>query len=115
MAVSFGDPPQAVIGITAEKLAEALKITDAALVERLLPVAYGLVVKYAPDAPLEIRNEAIIRCAGWLKDQPSPSIRSEKTGDIETAYATTNTNALKASGAMSLLAPWRVYRAGTIG
>jgi len=100
--------------ITATELAEALAVNQT-LADRLHPVAKALVERYASGVPVAVMNEAIIRTAGWLAEQPMASIRDEAQGDIRTAYAVNNTNALKHSGAMSLLAPWRVYRAGVIG
>ena len=100
--------------ITLDTLATALGLT-AAEAARLHPVALALVEQYAPGASDAIKSEAMIRAAGWLAEQPKASIRSEEQGDISTSYATSGTNALRHSGAMALLAPFRVYRAGVIG
>lgn len=101
------------VTITAAALVEAIG-TDSATAARLLPVATELVNRYAPTAPDAIGNEATIRCAGWLAEQPSAAIRSETEGDIGTTYAPTHTSALRHSGAMALLSPWKVRRAGAI-
>ena len=77
-------------------------------------VATALVTRYAPDAPDAINNEAAIRCAGWLAEQPSAAITSEAEGDIRTSYAPTMQAALRHSGAMALLTHWRIRRAGAI-
>ena len=76
--------------------------------------AAALVGRHAPGAPGEIKDEAVVRCAGWLADQPMASVRDETTGDISTSYNTASLSALRHSGAMALLAPWRIYRAGVI-
>ena len=83
-------------------------------IEALGATAAGLVEDFAPGAPATIKNEAVIRCAGWLSEQAKAGIRSETTGDITTDYAISNTGALRYSGAMSLLSPWKVRRAGVI-
>lgn len=95
------------VTITNAELSAALDLSssagDAALAARLLAVATALVVRYAPDAPDAIANEAVIRCAGWLHEQPGAAIRSESIGDVSTSYAPTHTSALRHSGAMALL------------
>lgn len=101
------------VTLDAVALRQALSVHPAEA-NRILPVASKLVERYAPGAPEEIQNEAVIRLSGWLCEQPAASIREEETGDIRTSYAANNANALKHSGAMSLLAPFRVYRAGVI-
>ena len=100
--------------ITAAKLAAILG-TDMATAERLLEVSNLLVIKFAPQAPNIIRNEAIVRCSGWLNESPSGGQRSESEGDVSTAYTPSMTSALRHSGAMGLLSPWKVRRAGKIG
>ena len=99
--------------LTAAELAEAIGV-DSAAATRLLPVATALVTRYAPAAPAPISNEAAIRCAGWLAEQPNASITSETEGDIRTSYAPTMTSALRHSGGMALLSPWKVRRAGAV-
>ena len=95
-------------------LAAAIGVTDEPTLDRLGAAAAALVERYAPDAPSVIKNEATIRCAGWLAQQPAASVRSESVGDIRTGFAPTHTSALRHSGGMALLAPWRVRRAGAI-
>ena len=99
--------------LTAAQLAEAVG-TDATTATRLLAVATELVTRHAPEAPGAISNEAAIRCAGWLAEQPSASITGETEGDIRTSYAPTMLSALRHSGAMALLSPWKIRRAGAI-
>ena len=64
------------VTITATELAAAVGV-DAATATRLLSVATALVTRHAPEAPGAISNEAAIRCAGWLAEQPSASITGE--------------------------------------
>ena len=101
------------VTIVAADVALAAQVTavDAA---RLLPVATALVERYAPDAPEAIQNEAAVRCAGWLGHTAAGSIAKVETGPKSTEYAVGQTGALRHSGAMSLLAPWKVRRAGAV-
>ena len=101
------------VTITAAQLAEAIG-TDSATATRLLPVGTELVNRYAPSTPDAIANESCVRVCGWLAEQPAAAIRSDKIGDIETDFAPTHLSALRHSGAMALLSPWKVRRAGAI-
>ena len=103
MAVDLGIPTlQTELGI------------DSVTATRLLAVSTALVERYAPDAPEPIQNEAAIRCCGWLNEQPAAAVRSESVGDISAAYAPNMMGALRHSGAMALLSPWKIRRAGSI-
>ena len=99
--------------ITAVALATAIG-TDNDTAQRLYEVSLALVNRYAPDAPDAMRREAVIRCAGWLLEAPSAGVRRSSTGPIDTAYTPAATGALRSSGAMALLSPWKVRRAGVI-
>ena len=98
-----------------DTLAAALGEEDEATVKRLGSSAAALVERFAPAAPEAIKNEATIRAAGWMREQPAAAVRSETVGDISTSFAATHTSALRHSGAMALLSPWKVRRAGAIG
>ena len=102
------------VTLTATDLEAALAI-NATLAARLLAVATNLVERFAPDAPDAIQNEAAIRCAGWLVETPAGGIRSETTGDVRTGFDSAGSlGALRHSGAMGLLSPWKIRRAGAI-
>ena len=81
------------LGNTAEETQEAT---------RLLAYATSAVEKHAPDAPEAAQNEAVVRLAGYVFDQPFAG-RGQ-------AYA----NALRNSGAVAMLLPWVEHRAGAI-
>ena len=85
---------------------------------RLLPVAARMVLKYAPAAPDGIQNEAVIRLAGWLAGTPPESLASDSLNilgvQIDGSYNTAQTGALRHSGAMSLLSPYKRRRGGLI-
>lgn len=88
---------------------------DDTRVQALGAAASALVERYAPLAPQPIRDEGVVRTAGWLAEQPAAAVRSQAVGDITTSYAATHTGALRHSGAMGLLSAWKVRRAGAIG
>ena len=81
---------------------------------RLLAASTELVNRYAPAAPASVGNEAVIRTAGYLAEQPRAAVRSERTGNIETSFAATHLSALRHSGAMALLSPYKIRRGGAI-
>ena len=94
------------VTLTPEVLAHALRITqtpstalstgEAVTVSRLLGAVTALVDNYAANSPTHVSNEAAIRLAGWLYDQPP---------------GRQNADALGLSGARSLLSPYRERRA----
>ena len=87
---------------------------DEAETLRLIEAGAALVERYAPGAPEAVKNEAVIRCAGYLQETPPAAIRSERTGEIATGYFRDSASALRHSGAMAILSPWKVRRAGAI-
>ncbi len=106
------------VTITVAALAAATGTTSA-VAGRLLPVATALVLRYAPDAPDAIQDEATIRTVGWLAGRTATGATTETTevGDwrSEKRHPAAQQGALRYSGAMSLLSPWKERRAGTIG
>ena len=94
------------VTITQAELSAALRLgtTDEenAQATRLLAYASTAVLKHAPLAPDTVHNEAAIRLCGYLYDQPTAG-RGNSYG-----------NALRYSGAASILLPYRIARAGTV-
>ncbi|MCY4637550.1 MAG: hypothetical protein OXG04_24170 [Acidobacteria bacterium] len=92
------------VTLTAADLATAIRVgpsaEEQAQVDRLLATATALVIRHAPGAPSTIHNECCIRVSGHLFDQPQAA-RSAGYADV-----------LRNSGALALMAPWRVHRAG---
>lgn len=118
MAVATLSPwPTTPAALTAatECVKAALGEDDDATAQRLGSTAAELVERHAPDAPQPVKNEAVIRTAGWLREAPSSGARREDIGDVSTAWSPNATGALRASGAMGLLSPWTLRRAGAIG
>ena len=109
-------PPETAVAVTLSSAALATAIRQPAEVAaRLLAVATELVERYAPAAPEAIQNEAVIRCAGYLAQQPSDARRSTTVGGVSSSWAVTHMSALRHSGGMALLSPWKRRRAGSIG
>ena len=103
------------VTITAPDLVEAVSLRgyeDGA--PQFLAVGTALVERYAPDAPEALQNEAVIRVVGWLVGTNPASVVSESVGSLETSYAIAQKSALRHSGAMALLSPWKVRRGGVI-
>ena len=117
LATTLSPWPSSPVALAAatECLKAAIGEDDEATVQRLGSTASALVEREAPLAPLAIRNEAVIRAAGWLHEQPAAAVRSESVGDISTSYAATHTSPLRHSGATALLSLWKQRRAGAIG
>ena len=97
------------MAVTVTQLAAALRLGDGVnapeepqlgILTRLSGVALATVELFAPDAPEAIKDEAVIRYAGYLYDVPSAA-----SGD---RYAAAWVN----SGAGSLVAGWVVRRIG---
>ena len=93
--------------LDAAALRNALRLGDTteetAEVERLLAFATSAVTKHAPEAPDVAHDEAAIRVAGYLADMPNAGRGA--------GYA----DAMRNSGAASILAPYRVHRARSTG
>ena len=96
------------MAVTVTQLAAALRIGDGStapvepqlsILNRLLGVGEALVDLLAPSAPDAIKDEATIRVAAYLYDQPTAAQGNR--------YA----NAWRSSGAGALVARWVVERA----
>ena len=83
------------IGNTPEEMAE---------VARLRTFAETSVTRHlnGADCPEEIQDEAAIRLAAYLYDQPNAG------------RGMGFSNSMRNSGAASILLPWRVHRAGSV-
>ena len=85
---------------------------------RILAVCIEKISEYLgdayADAPESIVNESTIRLAGYLGQSDYGTIRDEKIGERSVSYAMNHANSFRTSGAMFLLVPYRVHRAGVI-
>ena len=93
------------------KLAEAVGCSGP-VAGRLGPVVAALVERYADGAPEAVKSEAVIRASGWLHGN-KPGLRKVGVRSVDIEYSG-GQSALRYSGAMALLSPWKVRRAGAI-
>ena len=79
---------------------------------RLHAVACEIVDRYAAGAPEAVSNESACRVAAYIRaDDPAVrALRVLKVGEVEIEPRTVG-SALRLSGAMALLAPYRARRA----
>lgn len=82
---------------------------------RLLAVVSERVEFDAPGAPQAVKNESIIRFAGYLAQSDYGGVRKEGIGPKDIEWVINHANAWRNSGAAALLAPWKIRRAGAIG
>ena len=100
--------------------------SERARVAALGKASAALVENFAPGAPQEIKDEAVVRSAGWISQVPTGIISEAitvpailgRTGnkaarEKKIIYSTAG-SALRASGSMALLSPWKIRRAGII-
>ena len=90
---------------------------DAATATRLSAVCKEIANRYVnnDDVPESILNEAVIRLAGWLYESPAGRTSQLSLGpDMATRFNLSHNAALRHSGAMSLLSPYRRRRADSI-
>ena len=100
--------------ITASELADATG-APSDVAERLLPVATRTVLDYAPDAPTELLNEAVIRFGGYLAQSDFGGVRQEAIGSQSVEYQLNHAAAFRNCGAAGLLTRYKVRRGGSIG
>lgn len=86
---------------------------DRTTATRLRAAANAHVEKYAPDAPEDVKHEALLRFGGYLATTfDTLGIKKLNTGtDVEMMHL--HGPAFRNSGAAMLLTPWKVRRAGT--
>ena len=85
------------------------------LAERVGVAASAMVEQYAPGAPQALKDEAVIRFAGYLAQSDFGGIVKEGIGPKEVEYTVNHAAMFRNSGAAALLSRWRVRRAGAIG
>ena len=78
-------------------------------------LAAARVEREAPGAPQAVKDEAVIRMAGYWAQSDYGSIRTETIGPRSIEYQLNHSNAWRNSGAYGLLSPWKVRRGGAIG
>ena len=78
-----------------------------------LEAAKALVERYGPDAPEAVQNEACLRTVAYLFDR-SAALQERSSDGLTVAQPVGQISALRHSGAMALLSPWKVRRGGLI-
>ena len=111
----------ATVALTAARtcLRDALRATTTNLpddrVDALGMTASAIVERYAATAPQPVKNEAVIRLAGWTKGATSSDIIPSSVGGVDFQWRpSVSRNALRSSGAMGLLSLWHRPRARVI-
>ena len=89
---------------------------DTVRTPRLFDVASEQVNRYAPLAPTAMKNEAVIRYAGYLAQSDYGGVSSESIGPRAVTYTPPSNNAamFRNSGAAGILSFHRQRRAGAI-
>ena len=118
MAVALPHPAPSEEGlISVDDLREATggpSDASAAYWCRVHATACRMVNDYAPDAPLELRNEAIVRFAGYLTGSDFGGIRVTELGPQRFEFITNHSGMFRSSGAAALLTRYKKRRAGAI-
>ena len=78
-------------------------------------LASALVERYASGAPQAVKNEAVIRTAGYIAQADFGTMLKEATGPVSQEHVTNHAGMFRNCGAAGLLSPWRVRHAGVIG
>ena len=109
--------PDTTITLTAQELRDVIGDNiPLAMAERLLAVAIAKVDDYAPSAPAVLKNEAVIRFAGYLGGSDFGGVQDESIGPRSVTYTPPSTNAamFRNSGAAALLTSHKKRRGGLI-
>ena len=124
----FADLPQAVKdlkpsvsqAVTGAVSGTTTPTSGAGRVDEVAETALVLCHRYAAAAPAEVMRESAVRTSAWLIGT-RPNARSERKADpsgaaqeIQFANQSATPNALRNSGALSLLSPYKVRRGGAI-
>ena len=78
-------------------------------------MASARVEKEAPRAPQAVKDEAVIRYAGYAAGADFGGVVKEDIGPLAVEYVVNHANSWRNCGAAGLLSPWKIRRAGVIG
>ena len=102
------------ITLSTMEIVNALDL-DASIVERYRPVAEALIIEYVRGStiPAGVENEALVRLVGFMAStaKTNQGVKSQQVDDLKVEYFSNHKNAMKNSGAESLLTRWKVRRA----
>ena len=82
--------------------------------DELMAVASAMIEREASAAPQAIKNEAVVRYAGYLAMSGFGAIDTERDGEREIKHRPNHAAMFLNSGAQGLLSPWKIRRAGAI-
>ena len=88
-----------------------LVLSDSRL-DMMAETACEIVQRYAPMAPDAMKREAVFRLVGYLYGSDYGGIASEATGPRTVTYTPNHADFARRSGALALLSPYRIRRAG---
>ena len=75
--------------------------------------AAAMIEDFAPSAPQPVKDEAVIRLAGYWAGSDFGGVESDTSvGNAAASYFKPPQSAFRYSGAMGMLSRWRVRRAG---
>lgn len=77
-------------------------------------LASARVEREAPGAPQAVRDEAVIRFAGYMAGSNYGALRGETIGPRSIEYVANHAPAWRNCGAAGLLSAWKIRRAGVI-
>ena len=84
-------------------------------IARLAGAASARIERYAPNAPDDAKNEALIRLASWIRDaRGARFVEGVGEGMNISTPPENQSRAFRLSGAMGLLSQWRVRGAGVV-
>ena len=109
-------PDDGAPGGAIEKIMRRCGISDYNAAAEIGEMASALVQEHAPNAPVAVKDEAVLRVVAHLWDTGigSTIVTSETVGPRTSAYVTNLSAAFRNCGAAGLLSPWVQRRAGLI-
>lgn len=111
MAVMLSPWPTSPVALTNARTCLKAAIgsdADDDTLDRLGGAAAALVERFASLAPQAVKDEAVIRTAGYLEGTPHLGLTKLSVGAVDLMFGRDRSRAaLRLSGAKALLAPWR--------
>ena len=93
-----------------------LSSADDETISELGETAAAVIEEYAPLAPQEVKDTALVRYAGYVKEAPPGAIQKIDLKGVAIEYRQAPpASAFQLSGAGALLTRWKVRRGGVIG
>ena len=115
MALSPWPTSSVALATATATLRAAIRGPDDTVTQRVGAVAAAMVEREAASAPQAIKDEAVIRFAGYLRSADWGDISKMSLGPRSRDMVTNHAPMFRNSGAKGLLSPWKIRRAGAIG